>query len=125
VFTNSAFDMITAEALHRDRAGAIEQVFADLNDSALAHFPSGRFAANAAWLTLAALTHNVLRATGCLAGVAHATARTATLRRHLITVAGRIARSARVIVVHLPRNWPWADSYTGLFTATHHPSPTT
>jgi DDE family transposase len=121
VFTNSAFDMVTAEAQHRDRAGAIEQVFADLNDSALAHFPSGRFAANAAWLTLAALTHNLLRATGCLTSRAHATARTATLRRHLVTIAARIARSARVIVIHLPRNWPWADSYTGLFAATQHP----
>lgn len=125
VFTNTAFDMITAEAQHRDRAGTIEQVFADLNNAALAHFPSGRFAANAAWLTLAALTHNLLRATGCLTSRAHATARTATLRRHLITIAARIARSARVIVVHLPRNWPWADSYTGLFTATHHPPATT
>jgi hypothetical protein len=117
---------VTAEARHRDRAGAIEQVFADLNDSALAHFPSGRFAANAAWLTLAALTHNLLRATGCLTSRTHATARTATLRRHLIALAGRLARSARVIVIHLPRNWPWADSYAGLFTATHHhPSVTT
>jgi hypothetical protein len=125
VFTNSAFDMVTAEARHRDRAGTIEQVFADLNDSALAHFPSGRFAANAAWLTLAALTHTLLRATGCLTSVAHATARTATLRRHLVTIAARIARSASTIVVHLPRNWPWADSYSGLFTATHHSPATT
>lgn len=67
VFTDSPFDLLTAEAQHRDHA-IIEQVFADLNDSALAHFPSGKFAANAAWLTLAALAHNLLRAVGCLAG---------------------------------------------------------
>jgi Transposase DDE domain group 1 len=41
VFTNSPFDLITAEAQHRDRAGTIEQIFADLNASALAHFPAG------------------------------------------------------------------------------------
>jgi len=39
VFTNSAEPMLTAEAHHRDHA-IIEQVIADLKDSALAHFPS-------------------------------------------------------------------------------------
>jgi hypothetical protein len=40
--------MIQAEAHHRDHA-IIEQVFADWNDGPLAHLPSGRFPANAAW----------------------------------------------------------------------------
>lgn len=124
VFTNSPFDLATAWAQHDGRAGTIELVFADLNSSALAHFPSGRFAANAAWLTLAALTHNLLRATGCLTSSFHAKARTTTLRRHLIGVAARISRSRRRIVLHLPRDWPWQHAWTGLFTATH-PPPTT
>jgi len=119
VFTNSPFDPVTAETRHRDRAGTIEAVFADLNNSALAHFPSGRFAANAAWLTLAALTHNLLRAAGSLASTFHTKARTTTLRRHLIAVAARTARSARKTVLHLPEHWPWRDSLNGLFTATH------
>jgi Transposase DDE domain group 1 len=121
IFTNSPFDAITAEAQHRGRAGAIEQVFADLNNSALAHLPSGRFVANAAWLTLAAITHNLLRAAGTLAGPRYARARTATIRRHLITVATRIAHSARRITLHLPTHWPWAEPFTTLFTATHAP----
>jgi hypothetical protein len=33
----------------------IEQTFADLIDGPLAHLPSGRFAANAAWLTCAGM----------------------------------------------------------------------
>jgi hypothetical protein len=119
VFTNTGFDTITAEAHHRARAGTIEQIFADLNNSALAHFPSGRFHANAAWLTLAALTHNLLRAAGCLAGTFHAKARTSTIRRQLITLAARIATTARTITLHLPQRWAWADSYLELFTATH------
>jgi hypothetical protein len=119
VFTNSPFDPYTADTHHRDRAGTIEQIFADLNDSALAHFPSGRFAANAAWLTLAALTHNLLRAAGTLASSFHAKARTATLRRQVIAVAARTARSAHKTVLHLPEHWPWQHSFTGLFTATH------
>jgi len=120
VFTDSGFDLPTTEAQHRDHA-IVEQVLADLNDSALAHFPSGRFAANAAWLSLAALTHNLLRAAATLASVLHAKARTATIRRHLITVAARISRSARRTALHLPINWPWQAAWLGLFTATHAP----
>jgi hypothetical protein len=123
VFTDSTAVLPTAEAQHRDHA-IIEQVLADLNDSALAHFPSGRLAANAAWLALAALTHNLLRAAATLAGTHHAQARTATLRRHLITVAARISRSARHTTLHLPDNWPWHTAWHTLFTATHT-APTT
>ena len=54
VFTDSPFEMIQAEAQHRGHA-IIEQVFADWNDGPLAHLPSGRFPANAAWLALAAI----------------------------------------------------------------------
>jgi hypothetical protein len=118
VFTDSGFDLPTTEAQHRDHA-IIEQVLADLNDSALAHFPSGRFAANAVWLTLAALTHNLLRAVGTLASTHHARARTATIRRQLIAVAARISRSARRPTLHLPINWPWQAAWHGLFTAAH------
>jgi hypothetical protein len=118
VFTNTGFDLLTADEYHRKHA-IIEQVFADLNDSALAHFPSGRFAANQAWLTLAILTHNLLRATGCLTSTFHTKARTGTLRRHLINIPARLTRTARRITLRLPANWPWADSWHGLFTATH------
>lgn len=121
VFTNSPSDLITAEAQHRDHA-IIEQVFADFNDSALAHFPSGKFAANAAWLTLAALAHNLTRAAGRLAGSTHAKARTGTLRRTLITVTARISRTARTITLHLPQHWPWEHAFNNLFTNTHHTS---
>ncbi|MFD4295550.1 IS1380 family transposase [Rhodococcus sp. NPDC058505] len=121
IFTNSPFDPVTVETRHRGRAGAIEQVFADLNGSALAHLPSGRFAANAAWLSLAAITHNLLRAAGALTGPFYAKARTATIRRRLIGVAARIARSGRRTALHLPAHWPWADPFTALFTAAHAP----
>jgi len=117
VFTDTGFDLMTADEQHRGHA-IVEQVFADLHDSALAHFPSGRFAANQAWLTLAVLTHNLLRAAGTLASTFHAKARTATLRRHLITVPARVTRTARRITLRLPTNWPWQHHYQGLFTAT-------
>jgi Transposase DDE domain group 1 len=123
VFTNTGLDTIAAEQQHRGRAGTIEQVFADLNASALAHFPSGQFHANQAWLTLAALTHNLLRTLGVLASRFHARARTSTLRRQLIAVPARLSRTARTLTLRLPHNWPWQDSWHGLFTSTAGPPP--
>ena len=58
--------MIQAEAQHRDHA-IVEQVFADLTSGPAAHLPSGHFPANAAWLALTAICHNLTRAAGCLA----------------------------------------------------------
>jgi hypothetical protein len=79
IFTDSPFVLLQAEAQHRDHA-QVEQVFADLADGPQAHLPSGSFPANAAWLVLAAISHNLLRAAGSLASLACAKARGATLR---------------------------------------------
>ena len=45
-----------------------------MTDGPLAHLPSGSFAANAAWLTCAAIAYNLLRAAGALASLAYAKA---------------------------------------------------
>jgi hypothetical protein len=125
VFTDSAEPMLAAEATHRDHA-IIEQVIADLKDSALAHLPSGVFTANAAWLVCAAIAQNLTRAAGALASAFHARARTATLRTQLINTPGRIARSAHQMVLHLPRDWPWEAGLDELFRqALHDPLPAT
>jgi len=116
VFTDSPLTMLQAEKTHRAHA-IVEQVIADLKSGALAHLPSGSFAANSAWLVLAAIAFNLTRAAGALASVFHAKATTATIRRQLITVPGRLARSARRVVIHLPKDWPWQDSWEGLFNA--------
>jgi Transposase DDE domain group 1 len=75
VFT--PFVMLQAEGDHRDHA-VVEQAFADWSGGPLAHLPSGSFPANAAWLALAAIAHNLLRAAGTLASLACAKARGAT-----------------------------------------------
>lgn len=106
----------------RAGAGDIEQVNADLEDSALAHMPSGSFAANAAWLALAAIDHNLTRAAGCLASLFHAWARTGTLRRHLIILPARTARRFRHITLRLPTNWPHRDAFNGLLTTYLRPT---
>ena len=116
VFTDSSLTMLQAETDHRDHA-IIEQVNADLKASALAHLPSGSFAANSAWLVLAAIAFNLTRAAGALASVFHTKATTATIRRQLIAVPARLANSARRLVMHLPKDWPWQDGWDGLFNA--------
>lgn len=120
VFTDSPLGMLQAESDHRGHA-IIEQVIADLKNSALAHLPSGVFTANAAWLTLAAIAFNLTRAAGATASAFHAKATTATVRSHLIVVPARLARSARRLRLHLPTDWPWATAWTQLFNAALEP----
>jgi len=116
VFTDSPLTMLEAEKSHRGHA-IIEQVNADLKSGPLAHLPSGSFAANSAWLVLAAIAFNLTRAAGTIASVFHAKATTATIRRQLIAVPARLASSARRLVMHLPKDWPWQDGWDGLFNA--------
>jgi len=94
-------DTVAADKTHRGHA-IIEQVHADLKNSALAHLPSGKINANAAWLVLAVIAFNLTRAAATIAGTGLAKATTATIRRTLITVPARVASSARRIVLHLP-----------------------
>jgi hypothetical protein len=119
-FTDSPFILVQAEAQHRGHA-VIEQVFAELIDGPLAHLPSGVFDANNAWLTCTAMAHNLTRAAATLTGRCYATAHPATIRRHLINLAGRIARHARSVTIHLPAHWPWQHSWLQLFAAAHPP----
>jgi hypothetical protein len=102
VLSDSPFELVQAEGQHRDHA-IVEQVIADLYAGPLAHLPSGHFGANAAWLVIAAMAHNLLRAAGTLAGRRHAKARTATIRRDLVTMPARTARHGRgSLILHLP-----------------------
>jgi hypothetical protein len=112
----AVLDTVTADKTHRGHA-IIEQVHADLKNSALAHLPSGKFAANAAWLVLAVIAFNLTRAIATLTRTVLARATTHTIRRKLINVAARAATSARRITLHLPQAWPWQQAWTDLFTA--------
>ncbi|WP_220448814.1 hypothetical protein [Nonomuraea mesophila] len=128
IFTDSPYTLLQAEEQHRDHA-VQEQVNADVINGPLAHFPSGVFTANAAWLTLAAITHNLLRALGCLASAFHAKTRGQTLR-HLIAVPARLTRPGPAdgrghLTLHLPARWRWQPARTNAFTATHDPSAAT
>lgn len=102
---------VAADKTHRAHA-IIEQVHADLKGGPLAHLPSGLFTANSAWLVLAVIAFNITRAAGLIADHAGRLARatTATIRRTLITIPARLARSARRIVMHLQEELAQLDA---------------
>ena len=104
------------EADHR-RHAEIENAIRDLKYGVgLNHLPSGRFAANAAWLAgqslprtrYGVMAHNLARWTARL-GLGEQIVTTKTLRRRFFSLAGRLTRSARRLTLHLPRRWPWEE----------------
>lgn len=122
--TNSTLSAVEADQRHRDHA-IVEQVIAELKANALAHLPSGSYAANAAWVAHAVIAFNLARATGA-AAPGHARARWATLRDRIINIPARIAATGRRLDLHLPRDWPWATGWESLWaTATGPPAPVT
>jgi DDE family transposase len=109
--TNSTLAMVEADQRHRDHA-IVEQVIAELKDNALAHLPSGKYTANAAWVSLAVMAFNLARAAAVAAGLAKA--RWSSLRRKIIRVAGRIASTSRRLDLHLATHWPWTHGWEDL-----------
>jgi hypothetical protein len=104
--TNRVDTLELVEAEHRQHA-VVELAIRDLKDQALAHFPSGKYMANAAWTVIAALAHNLLRWT-TLIGLPDTIIPTArTVRRRLLSVPGRITRTARTVTLRMPARWPW------------------
>jgi Transposase DDE domain group 1 len=108
--TNRTEPLELVEAEHRQHA-VVELAIRDLKDQALAHFPSGNFMANAAWTVIAALAHNLLRWT-TLIGLPDTTIRAPrTIRRRLLTIPGRLTRTARRSTLRMPARWPWQQDF--------------
>ncbi len=129
---------------HHRRHAVVENAIRDLKYGVgLNHLPSGRFGANAAWLSLNTIAHNMSRFTTRIGGLdttqpAHpdstgtepvtaepaAVTRPArksflatdTLRRHHLAIPGRMTRSGRQLALHLPHRWPWADAFHEMLT---------
>ena len=101
---------VELEADHR-RHAVIEDVIRDLKYGVgLNHLPLGRFGANAAWLGLNVIAHNLARWTSRL-GLQETIIATDTLRRRHLRLPGRITRSARRRTLHLPTRWPWREQF--------------
>jgi hypothetical protein len=108
--TDRVGDMLFLEADHR-RHAVVEDAIRDLKYGVgLNHMPSGRFGANAAWLAINVMAHNMARWTSRV-GFGETLIATDTLRRHHLVMPGRLATSARKRTLHLPLNWPWAHDF--------------
>ena len=95
-------EMLELEADHR-RHAEIENAIRDLKYGVgLNHMPSGRFAANGAWLAVQVMAHNLARWTARI-GLGEQIVTTKTLRRRVFALAGRLTRSARRLTLHLPQ----------------------
>ena len=88
---------------HREKAGTIEAVHDVIkNELAAGVLPWGRFGANAAWLRLPVLTHNVLTALKRLALPPELlAARPKRLRFLIFQTAGRLVHHARKVCLRL------------------------
>jgi hypothetical protein len=103
---------------HKQRAN-IEDTIRDLKYGlGLNHFPSGSYTANAAWLALNVLTHNLCRWTNQLITPQPLT--TKTLRYRYFTLPGRITTAARKNILHLPHAWPHQHHITRALTTLRH-----
>ena len=104
-------ETLELEADHR-RHAEIENAIRDLKYGAgLNHMPSGRFAANGAWLAVQVMAHNLARWTARI-GLGEQIVTTKTLRRRVFALVGRLTRSARRLTLHLPKRWPWEEKVT-------------
>jgi hypothetical protein len=111
--TNLTLPTVEMDQFHRDHA-TVELAIRDLKQGAgLEHCPSGRFFANAAWLSCAVLAHNITRWTARLGHVhpAEQLTVTRTIRTRLLALPGRLVNRSRRWVLRLPARWPWAASF--------------
>lgn len=113
--TNTTLGAVAADEFHRGHA-VVELAIRDLKEGAgLEHMPSGRFAANGAWLAAAVLAHNINRWTLALADQPPATNR--TLRTRLIALAAVLVNRSGRPTLRLPARWPWAETFTASLAA--------
>ena len=111
-------DTAAADAYCRDHA-RVELAIKDLKANGLAHCPSGKFTANAAWLGCAVLAHNLTRWTARAGRAQHPDTLTvaATQRHRLINLPARLVNRSGRHTLRLPAAWPWAHTFT---TALRH-----
>ena len=111
--TNRHGDPVALDADHRAHA-VVELAIRDLKHGAgLVHCPSGIFNANAAWTVATTLAHNLIRWVQLLGvTIPDGCAVAKTFRRRLLSLPGRLTRTARRVTLQLPTGWPWAHQFT-------------
>ena len=111
LITDQDGETLELEVDHR-RHAEIENAIRDLKYGVgLNHLPSGRFAANGAWLAVQVMAHNLARWTAHI-GLGEQMVTTKTLRRRFFALARRLTRSARRLTLHLPQHWLWEAQFS-------------
>lgn len=116
--TGNNHSTVEADQYHR-RHAVCELAIRDLKGSAgLAHLPSGRFCANAAWLACAALAHNIYRWIAILGRTQppEQLVYGRTIRTRLFGLPGRVVNHSGRHLLRLPTRWPWARTYQTTLT---------
>lgn len=112
------------EGDHRRHAG-VELTIRDVKAGGLAHVPSGVFNANAAWLALACLAHNLARWTLRAAGAPWADATMPTFRKRVAAMPARVVHGGRQLRLRAPTNWKWREAFeAAMATIRTIPAPT-
>jgi hypothetical protein len=108
-------DIAALEATHRSHA-EVEDRVKSLKATGAGHLPFHSFAANAAWLELALLAHDIMVFTQLLTlDGEHRICEPKRLRYRILHVAGQLTRHARQSTLHLPADWPWAGAILRAF----------
>ena len=109
--TDREGDVLELEADHR-RDAEIENAIRDLKYGVgLNHLPSGRFPANAAWLAVQVMAHNLARWTGRIGLVSRWQPPRPSAGASSPWPDGS-PRSARRLTLHLPKRWPWETQFS-------------
>jgi hypothetical protein len=110
--TDREGEMLELEADHRQHA-VVENVIRDLKYGlALNHMPSGKFGANAAWLALNVIAHNLCRWIGRLGEFAVTCLK--AWRQRFFALPGRLTAHGGRQHLRLPLNWPWQEQFMAL-----------
>ena len=112
--TDLDLPVVEMDEFHRDHA-TVELAIRDLKEGAgLEHCPSGKFFANAAWLSCAVLAHNLSRWTARLGAIHPDTQLTVsrTIRSRFLSLPGRMVNRSGKPVLRLPERWPRANTFT-------------
>lgn len=109
--TDRVGETLVLEADHR-RHAEVELVIRDLKEGAgWNHMPSGRFGANAAWMAIGAMAHNLARWTARIGGISDKVVTSPTLRRRYLAIPGHLTHSGRRQTLHLAQRWPWRTKF--------------
>lgn len=109
--TNDERWTVDADSYHRQHA-VVETAIRDLKQGAgLSHIPSGYFGANSAWLAITTLVHNLLRWVTAIGYGQLGMYMAKRTRRELLMLPGRLTRGANKVILHLPKDWPWATGF--------------